>query len=505
MTLCLWRSNKLLPIFSEEGELQGIPGKIGVCLPISVSREDMLPKLICSRCIYKLETFSEFRNSCFRSEQLLKRYIVQETPLQAQPQLAEPFPQVPPPQLEVSDVEPEATVQEPPMVDVRQTEIATEQSPENTPATESTNSINTNLLVQNTAPPAKKRKVVKNIKEVHRSTNRSKKKTAKKRHNTVQKKKDMSCGITAKHSAVNRSGESSSRRNIHNCKCCSKNFASRLLLSRHLTSSSCLFRYTCRYCAKTFVSADTRLQHERNHKNKKNFMCGICRQIFQSSFELNVHAMQGCERSMLNGSQQTRKTKKKKQNTKQASLRNSHPCSLCPKVFKRKAHLQTHLRSCRRSANKIQLFQKKTPQKNVAQEVVSAEQNVVRVENTGDKNKTVNSRKPSRRKQILIPKEDPPVVENVNISPKASLLAVLGLKEKQNTTALKKESEMETSVETDTGRSSPDVIVVKEIVTICDICRKIFTSETAMINHQLNVHNRVMSAEKIQTLMRVEI
>lgn len=76
--LCLWRSSKLFPIFSLEGELQGIPLKIEMFLPISVTREDVLPKLICSQCIYKLEMFSEFRNSCVRSEQLLKRYTSHE-------------------------------------------------------------------------------------------------------------------------------------------------------------------------------------------------------------------------------------------------------------------------------------------------------------------------------------------------------------------------------------------------------------------------------------------
>jgi hypothetical protein len=36
--LCLWRSSKLFPIFSLEGELQGIPLKIEMCLPVSVSK-----------------------------------------------------------------------------------------------------------------------------------------------------------------------------------------------------------------------------------------------------------------------------------------------------------------------------------------------------------------------------------------------------------------------------------------------------------------------------------
>jgi hypothetical protein len=35
--LCLWKSNKLFSIFSSEGELQEIPQKIEMCLPISVS------------------------------------------------------------------------------------------------------------------------------------------------------------------------------------------------------------------------------------------------------------------------------------------------------------------------------------------------------------------------------------------------------------------------------------------------------------------------------------
>ena len=306
-------------------------------------------------------------------------------------------------------------------------------------------------------------------------------------------------------------GESSAvmgRRHIHNCKYCSKTFASRLLLSKHLTSSSCLFRYTCRYCAKIFVSAENRLLHERKHKDKKNFICAICKQEFQSTFELNVHAVQGCERPMLNSPRLNKKKRTDKEKTKVAvPAQNGNPrlgskvqtysCFTCNKTFRKKTQFQRHVRSC-------------TPSIGVSgtqrNHVRKADDGKVQVETTvRTPPQGMRTRNPLRRMQNSLPIEDPPVVENPNISPQASLLAVLGLKEKSTPPKTKEEPQMDVYLE-NSGRCSPDVIVVKEVVTVCDICKKIFTSESGMLNHQNTAHNRNMTAEKmIHTVIRVDV
>jgi hypothetical protein len=119
----------------------------------------------------------------------------------------------------------------------------------------------------------------------------------------------------------------------------------------------------------------------------------------------------------------------------------------------------------------------------------------------------INIKESSRRKEILLEKQRMTATENSlekgpsDISHKASLLAVLGLKEKSKPTDLKT---MQRSDEMKIIETVTDIIE-DEVVTVCDICRKIFTSESGMLNHQTTAHNRNLTSEKINSLMRVEI
>jgi len=330
----------------------------------------------------------------------------------------------------------------------------------------------------------------------------------------------------------------SSKRAMHRCKHCSKHFPSRVQLSQHLTSSNCLFLYTCRYCAKIFGSAENRIHHERNHRDKKNFICRICKQKFQSSFDLNVHTLQGCERSAIHNHQQSTvvtegkgqmtqekgiermdKTKQPKDvlnKISDAKVKQHFKCKYCKKDFTHMLPYKKHIRTCRRvmTMTKFHEIRRKTHIKPTYKSVplkLKQDSSEGNQETEHEVQRVVpdstDIKASSRRKQNFTDNQEATTLENLSeedlpdISLKASLLAVLGLKEKSKPADLKatqKEDEMKMN-KTNVG------ITEDEVVTVCDICRKIFTSESGMLNHQTTVHNRNLTAEKINSLMRVEI
>lgn len=322
---------------------------------------------------------------------------------------------------------------------------------------------------------------------------------------------------------------------MHRCKHCSKNFSSRVQLSRHLTSSSCLFQYTCRYCAKVFCNAKNRIHHERNHRGKKNFICRICKQKFQSSFDLNVHTLQGCECSAFHKQQHsTGITETKMQKTQERDTEGMNEerqsegflnkilddetehfnCKYCKKNFTNLLSYKKHIHTCRHvmamsKVNEMRRTHIKPAYKSVSLRLKkdnSAGNQKKKHKIPNGLSDDVDIKESSRRKKILLENQRATPLENSlekdpsDISLKASLLAVLGLKEKPKPPDLKtmeKSDEMISKTITDN--------IKDEVVTVCDICGKIFTSESGMLNHQASVHNRNLTSEKISSLMRVEV
>lgn len=331
----------------------------------------------------------------------------------------------------------------------------------------------------------------------------------------------------------------SSMRSVHRCKHCSKNFPSRVHLSQHLSSSNCLFRYTCRYCAKIFNTVESRISHERNHRGKKNFICRICKHKFQSSFDLNVHTLQGCEHRAVHSHRQStviteanqqmpqEKDIQRKNETKQlegilnqisvAKAKRNLKCKYCTKDFTHTVPNRNHVHTCRHvmDMSKINEVTKKNLIKSTHKSVSLKVNQGSFTGNQKTKHKIQNRVLPggtqikalSRRKPNPVDSQEATALEHssardhFDLSLKASLLAVVGLKEKSEAPDLKttqKADEMKIS------KANSDV-TEDEVVTVCDICWKIFTSESGMLNHQTTVHNRNLTAEKINSLMRVEV
>lgn len=73
--LCLSCDGVKLSIFDDEGIQRNFPHKIMSCLSIVVSEQDLLPPLVCQRCVYKLDVLHDFREGARKSDAILKQYL----------------------------------------------------------------------------------------------------------------------------------------------------------------------------------------------------------------------------------------------------------------------------------------------------------------------------------------------------------------------------------------------------------------------------------------------
>lgn len=75
--LCRFCSVKIGPrlnLFDKEAEQRQLLFKIRSILPVTVAKEDFLPKKVCERCINRIEQFFEWRTSCIQTENIFKNY-----------------------------------------------------------------------------------------------------------------------------------------------------------------------------------------------------------------------------------------------------------------------------------------------------------------------------------------------------------------------------------------------------------------------------------------------
>ncbi|KAJ9584828.1 hypothetical protein L9F63_020825 [Diploptera punctata] len=73
--LCLFDDGIKLPIFEAEGLQRQVARKIQTCFPILIYSGDPLPKMICHKCLYKLDTVYEFRQKCLEANVTLKNEL----------------------------------------------------------------------------------------------------------------------------------------------------------------------------------------------------------------------------------------------------------------------------------------------------------------------------------------------------------------------------------------------------------------------------------------------
>ncbi|EEB13165.1 conserved hypothetical protein [Pediculus humanus corporis] len=66
--LCSKMNRYVILIYSEEGERMGLAEKINLHLPITVTKNDPLPKTVCLNCINRLEKHSQMIQMITRAE-----------------------------------------------------------------------------------------------------------------------------------------------------------------------------------------------------------------------------------------------------------------------------------------------------------------------------------------------------------------------------------------------------------------------------------------------------
>ncbi|XP_069692795.1 zinc finger protein 271-like [Periplaneta americana] len=78
--LCTSTEEGHIQIFGPEGECRNLASKIKECLPVSIEREDALPKSVCKNCIHKLEEYHTFRGACVQAELALESSLKDQQP-----------------------------------------------------------------------------------------------------------------------------------------------------------------------------------------------------------------------------------------------------------------------------------------------------------------------------------------------------------------------------------------------------------------------------------------
>ncbi|XP_044767010.1 zinc finger protein 91-like isoform X6 [Coccinella septempunctata] len=73
--LCLVEDKVNHPIFEESDDLRSISLKISSCLPVSIHKDDSLPKKICDTCSTKLDSFYQFWSESANAEKQLLQWV----------------------------------------------------------------------------------------------------------------------------------------------------------------------------------------------------------------------------------------------------------------------------------------------------------------------------------------------------------------------------------------------------------------------------------------------
>lgn len=77
--LCLLDDGIKLPIFEGEGVQRQVAHKIQACFPILIYVGDPLPKMICHKCLFKLDSAYDFRLMCLDTNSILKKKLLTMT------------------------------------------------------------------------------------------------------------------------------------------------------------------------------------------------------------------------------------------------------------------------------------------------------------------------------------------------------------------------------------------------------------------------------------------
>ncbi|XP_057657033.1 zinc finger protein 100-like isoform X2 [Diorhabda carinulata] len=104
---------------------------------------------------------------------------------------------------------------------------------------------------------------------------------------------------------------------LHCCHICGKKYHRSAHLKRHLDQLHYGIKYSCEYCDQTFTSKTTRDEHLNTHTNNRPYMCDTCGKSFRQSSSLYVHKL--FHRDIF-----------------------PYSCNICDKKFRRNGELKKH-------------------------------------------------------------------------------------------------------------------------------------------------------------------
>lgn len=138
------------------------------------------------------------------------------------------------------------------------------------------------------------------------------------------------------------------------CELCRKTFASPRTLRMHTMTHTGEKPFPCQLCAKRFARHDNLTVHMRLHTGERPYVCPLCSKSFTRSDAVNTHLKMHCTGVEQSADRQRGRTRNRLAGTaavpKNRSAgtatvaENRFRCTVCQKLFTRKAHLTLHVR-----------------------------------------------------------------------------------------------------------------------------------------------------------------
>ncbi|CAG0903359.1 unnamed protein product, partial [Cyprideis torosa] len=127
----------------------------------------------------------------------------------------------------------------------------------------------------------------------------------------------------------------------HKCMYCDRRFTSGSDRNVHQRIHFGEKPYQCLLCPASFITAVALRVHLKSHKGERPFRCDLCGES-QTETAVKEEAAGTADDAETRGPQPNRRTKRKSQKTKKATIH--HDCAVCGRRFKQRSHLKDHER-----------------------------------------------------------------------------------------------------------------------------------------------------------------